>query len=132
MSYKLQSNGYVVRLEDGAWIPPDAGNADWRAFQEWLGEGNTPQAADPPPPAPAPSCIVPLATFIERVSDAEYLAVTAAAQTDATIARWLDLTRAKGSIDLLSAEAIAAKAYLVSKAWLTQASADAIFFGPPA
>lgn len=131
MNYKLQSNGYVVRLEDGAWIPPDAGNADWRAFQEWLAERNTPQAADPPPPLPASSYVVPLATFIERVSDADYLAVTAAAQTDATIARWLDLIRAAGSIDLLSEAATQAKAYLVSKSLLMQASADAIFFVPP-
>lgn len=49
MSYKLQDNGYVVRLADGAWIPPVADNADFRVYQDWLAKGNIPEPADPPP-----------------------------------------------------------------------------------
>ena len=44
--YQLQANGYVVRRRDGAWIPPEPANADWRDYQEWLAAGNQP---DPPP-----------------------------------------------------------------------------------
>ena len=51
MSYKLADVG-VQRLADGAWIPSDPANKDWRDYQEWLKAGNTPQAADPPPPSP--------------------------------------------------------------------------------
>ena len=34
--------GGVVRLRDGAFVPEDEGNADWREYQEWLALGNIP------------------------------------------------------------------------------------------
>jgi hypothetical protein len=43
MSYKLQPPG-VVRLADGAVIPANPANADWREYQAWVGAGNSPQA----------------------------------------------------------------------------------------
>lgn len=49
MTYKLQDNGYVMRLADGAWIPPVAENADYREYLAWVAAGNTPQPVDPPP-----------------------------------------------------------------------------------
>ena len=48
MSYKLLTRG-VQRISDGAFIPDDPRNHDWRDYQAWLAKGNTPQAADPPP-----------------------------------------------------------------------------------
>ena len=36
----------VLRLSDNAWIPPDESNADYRAYLEWVAEGNTPKPAD--------------------------------------------------------------------------------------
>jgi len=50
-TYKLNAMGGVQRLSDGAFIPEDARNADWRAFQAWVAEGNTPQPADTTPTA---------------------------------------------------------------------------------
>jgi hypothetical protein len=47
--YKLYSDGRIVRNSDGAWIPSDPGNADFREYQAWVAEGNTPEPADPPP-----------------------------------------------------------------------------------
>lgn len=47
----LDLNRTVRRNADGAFIPNDAGNRDWKAFQDWLGQGNTPDPADPPPTA---------------------------------------------------------------------------------
>lgn len=34
MSYKLASVG-VIRTTDGAFIPPDIKNIDWRDYQKW-------------------------------------------------------------------------------------------------
>lgn len=46
--YKLiHGTDSVVRLSDGAGIPADQRNRDYRQYQEWLAKGNTPQSADP-------------------------------------------------------------------------------------
>lgn len=39
--YKLIQNG-VQDTETGAFIPNAPGNVHWEMYQEWLGEGNTP------------------------------------------------------------------------------------------
>ena len=44
-TYTLSESG-VIRASDGASIPDDDRNRDWRAYQEWLAEGNV---ADPIP-----------------------------------------------------------------------------------
>ncbi|WKB52323.1 hypothetical protein [Eleftheria terrae] len=46
--YRLNANGFVIRLSDGAYIPDDAGNRDWQEYQEWLQAGHEPEA----PPSP--------------------------------------------------------------------------------
>ena len=50
--YKLIANSEsVLRTTDGAFIPADGGNRDYREYQEWLAAGNTPEPADQPAPA---------------------------------------------------------------------------------
>lgn len=42
--YRLVNNyPFVIRIEDEAYIPMDESNADYRAFLEWLNEGNVPE-----------------------------------------------------------------------------------------
>ena len=41
LTYKLASNG-VIR-SDGASIPNSEGNRDWKEYQSWLADGNTPE-----------------------------------------------------------------------------------------
>jgi hypothetical protein len=47
--YKLLSdNAAIRRLTDGAFIPPDHANRDYREYLEWLSKGNTPEPAYTP------------------------------------------------------------------------------------
>lgn len=48
----LRGSSCILRLVDGACIPPDDRNVDYRAVLAWLAAGNQLQPADP---APAPS-----------------------------------------------------------------------------
>ncbi len=40
--YSLTTRGAVIRDKDGATIPPDPNNMDWRAYQDWIAAGNEP------------------------------------------------------------------------------------------
>lgn len=48
--YKLKNTSGVIRTLDNANIPDDLSNVDWREYQDWLGQGNTPDPVDSPPP----------------------------------------------------------------------------------
>jgi len=52
--YKLSGKPYVIRIVDGAIIPPAQGNKDYEEYAAWLAAGNTPEPADPTPPQPVP------------------------------------------------------------------------------
>ena len=42
----------IKRLSDGAFIPNDPGNRDYAAYLAWVEEGNMPDPAPVPEPAP--------------------------------------------------------------------------------
>lgn len=45
--YKLRNgNGGVIRIADGAFIPNEPQNEDWKAYNHWISLGNIPQPAD--------------------------------------------------------------------------------------
>jgi hypothetical protein len=50
--YQLTTGTSIIRLTDGATIPNDPGNRDYRDYLEWLAAGNTPDPAPAPPPPP--------------------------------------------------------------------------------
>jgi hypothetical protein len=41
----------VLRLSDNTWIPTSVDNGDYRAYLEWVAEGNEPLPADEPAPS---------------------------------------------------------------------------------
>lgn len=45
--YKLTNGSTILRLSDSACIPKDIENTDYRAYLDWLSEGNTPEPTDP-------------------------------------------------------------------------------------
>jgi hypothetical protein len=54
--YKLTDSTTIIRISDGAAIPPDPGHSAYVEYLEWLAEGNTPEPYVPPPP-PIPSTV---------------------------------------------------------------------------
>ena len=48
--YQLTTSTSIKRLSDGAFIPNDPGNRDYREYLDWLEEGNTPEPAPIPEP----------------------------------------------------------------------------------
>jgi hypothetical protein len=50
--YQLTTSTSIVRLSDGATIPNDPSNRDYREYLDWLEAGNTPEPAPAPPPPP--------------------------------------------------------------------------------
>ncbi|MGY0709761.1 hypothetical protein [Azospirillum argentinense] len=57
--YRLTPTPMIERLADGAFIPDDPDNGDYRAYLTWVAQGNT---ALPVPVAepPAPHAVTPL------------------------------------------------------------------------
>ena len=43
----LKEYGVIIRLSDGVSIPYAEDNYDYKEYLKWLGEGNTPEPADP-------------------------------------------------------------------------------------
>ena len=48
--YKINSAGGITRVADGASIPPDMDNTDYKEYMAWVSSGNTTLPADPPSP----------------------------------------------------------------------------------
>ena len=57
MTYTLTSSTTIVRDADNTFIPADPANTDYKEYQAWLAEGNTPNPYVPPtaPPPVQPS-----------------------------------------------------------------------------
>lgn len=54
MTYTLTNSNSVIRDADGACIPFDEANTDYRTYLAWIEEGNEPNPyVVPPPPVPS-------------------------------------------------------------------------------
>jgi hypothetical protein len=50
--YQLTTGTSIKRLSDGAFIPNDPRNRDYRDYLDWLEAGNEPEPAPEPEPIP--------------------------------------------------------------------------------
>ena len=66
--YKLTNTDSIVRISDGATIPNDARNVDYKAYLKWVDEGNTPASL---PSETAEQIIARLESAIDSYLDNE-------------------------------------------------------------
>lgn len=76
---------------------------------------------------PVTQRIVDGVAFVTRLTDDEYAAILEAAQANIQVARWIDLLRLRGEIDLGGATAQAVKSGLVALGLIAEQRADQIF-----
>lgn len=69
MTYTLTNSQSVIRDADNAFIPFDEANTDYREYQAWLAEGNTPNPYVAPPAPPEPTLDETLASVGLSISD---------------------------------------------------------------
>lgn len=43
----ITGSDMILRVEDGAYIPADPNNTDYKNYLDWLAQGNTPLPPDP-------------------------------------------------------------------------------------
>lgn len=79
------------------------------------------------PAAPPVKTLFDGAEFLARLTDAEYGAILSASAQSIQLARWLDILRLRGEIDVTGSTARAAKSGLVKGGLLTSDRADVIF-----
>jgi hypothetical protein len=86
--YKRTNTESVQRISDGAVIPADEGNADYREYLKWEADGNTPEPyVEPEIPAAALIEREERATMLPRVIREFMLGFMEANATPAQLAR---------------------------------------------
>jgi hypothetical protein len=115
MKYKLLKSG-VLDTENGKYIPNDNDNFDWRKYQAWLAEGNTPDPADTDP---APPKTYTAYEFINRFTDAERTLIISSA--DINVRLFLGFLYAAQDVVVTNTRTAEGMAYLVSAGLLTEA-----------
>lgn len=116
--YKLTQTTAIIRLTDNAFIPADEANNDYQSYLAWLAEGNTPEPADPLPPAPQKQ--LTSLEFLDLFTESEQLAVATAAMQSAQVKLWYDRTLAAMFITLADPRTEAGLSSLVVAELLTE------------
>lgn len=120
----------MIVLDTGAkWTPPDGTTAidgeGGAVGDMWDGEKFV--APLPPQVETIPKTVFDGADFLLRLTLDEYEAIIDAAKTNIKLARWLDIFRLRGIIDVTGSTALDAKDGLIEAGLLSQERADEIF-----
>jgi hypothetical protein len=121
-AYTAIGPGVVQRTADGAFIPADPANSDYRAYLEWTSSGNSPGTPPPPPP---PTTLTPY-EFLERFTPSEQLAVQTVCSSNMTLLVGLTTGIASGSVSLSDPNVVNWVNGLVTAGAITSARATAI------
>jgi hypothetical protein len=96
--YQLTSGKQILRLADGAFIPPTQENADYRDYIAWVAKGNAPDAV--PVPAVTKPQSIPATAFLNRFSLTAKTMLFAAAGRDPNMLQLVVTAAAAGIINL--------------------------------
>jgi hypothetical protein len=72
---------FIRRAADGASIPVDKANADYRTYLAWVAAGNTPDPADPP----SPFVSIDGQAWLDRLTAAELTALFTLRRTNVQV-----------------------------------------------
>ena len=122
MTHYILTTGTSVIRDDGALIPADPANPDFQAYEAWRAAGNVPN----PVSMPAPPTTIAAAAFLGRFTQAEQLAVQAAAAASPAIGVGLTLGLAQGFVIFASPLLTSWMEALVAAGAITKARATEI------
>lgn len=115
-AYQTGDNGCIIRVRDGAIIPPDPNNADRQVFAVWLANGGAP---DPAPIVPTPANSFTFSQFIGLFTTAEAAAIFSS--SDAVVRRFLLVAASVAKWYLADPAIDAGLSYLITVGILTTA-----------
>lgn len=87
--------------------------------------------ADPPPPPPPPPTVVPVLTFKRLLTAAERISIRTTANSNPTVADWLDILDTASDVYLTDADTVAGVQYMVSLGLLTADRAAMVLAATP-
>ncbi len=120
----VASTQFIRRDADNVFIPHDPENADWRAYQEWVAQGNLPTGAAPIAASPPPLGFL---AFMALFSAAEQAALVNSGDTQVKL--FLLQASGAGEIDLANTRTRAALDYLTASGLLAIGRAGQILVG---
>jgi hypothetical protein len=121
--YSISGFGGIIRTSDGASIPIDVQNSDYRDYLQWEADGGVADPYEPPPP---PS-VISVSDFWGRFTGPEQTAIMTAAVSNPAISGAMAFAAVIGRVDLLSGPIVSSwTTNLVAAGLITSARRTAI------
>jgi hypothetical protein len=123
------ATGHGIPLGYTSKVPPVAGAGE---YVRWHGQGwelttTPPPVTEPAPPAPQ---LITKVAFRFRMTDAEYVAILQAADSDYAVKAWVETFNMVSQVNLTDARTKSGLDMMVSKNLLTEPRANEILTAP--